>query len=85
MYAHFENNNNNNIIIIIIIMPGVRAVKDTENWMTSLSEGNLTKVFNQTAGPDGIPRKNSWQTHSQSVIFKCLTFNDHHYSCPKEI
>lgn len=50
-YARFDNNN---------IDPDVRAVTDPEDWVISLSEADVRRVFNQvntlkSAGPDGIP------------------------------
>ena len=49
--TRFDNNN---------IVPGVRAVTDPEDWVISLSEADLRKVFKQVnirkaAGPDGFP------------------------------
>ena len=50
-YARFDNNNT---------ILCVKASTDPEDWVVSLSEANVSKVFTQVnthkaAGPDGIP------------------------------
>jgi hypothetical protein len=46
-------------------MPGVRAATDPEDWVISLSEADVSNVFNKinTAGPDWYSRAFSQSIH----------------------